>query len=299
MGLEIRAITAEARDECLQLWCRVFTGENNAAYFRRYFYGDVEWLPYYTTVAVRDGQIVSAVQIVKRTVACGEYQLTMGGIANVATLPEFRGKGYNKLCLEHAIGIMEADAMDFSLLYTGIPDYYAKFGYTLFPTQALTGAIRPEPALLSAEFRVCPAEDRDMPAIRDCYAAYNRQRPFAVQRTEAYWRDWLNVGPGSVPEGLFVVTNGAGDVVGYAQTTPANVWMFSGSEDTEGFVSELAVRPELTESAREEAVTTLLHEIALGYRSVGAERIRLEIAFNRTVRGGCRAGAVGIEMEPQ
>src|SRR5579862_21490 len=132
MGFQVRAIHAEEREECLALWCTVWPGDSDA-YFRRYFYGDVEWLPYYTQVGVLDGKIVSAVHICKRSVACGDYRLTMGGIANVATLPEYRGRGYNMQCLKRAIEIMEADAMDFSLLGTGINDYYARQGFVTWP----------------------------------------------------------------------------------------------------------------------------------------------------------------------
>src|SRR5689334_12099346 len=115
--MEVRALQPEEREACLDLWCTVWAADSRP-YFRRYFYGDVEWLPYYTQVAVVEGKIVSAVHICKRSVACGEFRLTMGGIANVATLPEYRGQGYNTACLQHAIAVMEGDAMDFSLLFT-------------------------------------------------------------------------------------------------------------------------------------------------------------------------------------
>src|SRR3569623_1514954 len=91
----IRSLREEEREACIDLWCTVWPGQNSRAYFRRYFYGDIDWLPYYTQVAEIEGRLVSAVQICRRVVACGDVQLTMGGIANVATAPAFRGKGYN------------------------------------------------------------------------------------------------------------------------------------------------------------------------------------------------------------
>ena len=77
--------------------------ERHRRLFPALFRGRVEWLPYYTQVAVDAGRIVSAVHICRRTVACGDFRLTMGGIANVATLPEYRGKGLNTACLRAAI----------------------------------------------------------------------------------------------------------------------------------------------------------------------------------------------------
>ena len=85
--MEVRALRESERDACLAMWRTVWPGASEA-YFRRYFEGDVEWLPYYTQVAVDAGRVVSAVHICKRTVACGDFRLQMGGIANVATLPE-------------------------------------------------------------------------------------------------------------------------------------------------------------------------------------------------------------------
>ena len=154
MSVEFRAVREEEKEACIALWCTVWQGANSETYFRRYFFGDVEWLPYYTQVAVEDGEIVSAVQICKRTVPCGEYRLVMGGIANVATLPEHRGKGYNTECMKRAIAVMEADAMDFSLLFTGINAYYARLGYCDMPRPNLAGTLRESLAPLALPYRV-------------------------------------------------------------------------------------------------------------------------------------------------
>jgi predicted acetyltransferase len=94
MSFEVRAIREEEREECIALWCTIWPGDSDP-YFRKYFFGDVEWLPYYTQVGVLDARLVSAAHVCKRVVACGDVRLTMGALANVVTLPEYRGKGYN------------------------------------------------------------------------------------------------------------------------------------------------------------------------------------------------------------
>lgn len=215
--LEVRAIRLEERQECLDLWCAVWPGDS-AAYFRRYFYGDREFLPYYTRVGVLHGRVVSAVQICKRTVACGDQVLTMGGIANVATLPEYRGRGYNTQCLRSAIAVMEADAMDFSLLFTGIHDYYARQGFETLEKLWLSGTVRQDFAPVPSPFLVRSALPSDLESIERCHAAYNRSRPIAVQRYPAYWRDWLNIYPDHLPDTLLVATDASDTVVGYIQT---------------------------------------------------------------------------------
>ena len=247
MSIEFRPIKESEREECLRLWYTVFHRVWEG-FFERYFYGDVEWLPYYTQVAVLDGKLVSAVQTVKRTVACGDFCLTMGGIANVATLPEFRGKGYNQELLRRAIEVMEADAMDFSMLGTGINDYYAKLGFSTLPRPTWEGTIREqntaplspqvwgEPSSLEADppqstlgqksevppriggiggLTVRAATGDDLPAIRDIYAVYNAKTPIAVQRYEAYWREWAKVTPEKLLPNCLVAANGFGELVGY------------------------------------------------------------------------------------
>ena len=215
-GFEVRAIRENERDACLELWNTVWPGDGGA-YFRRYFYGDRDWLPYYTQAGVLDGRIVSAVQICRRTVACGAFRLTMGGIANVSTHPDFRGRGYNTRCLQSAVKVMESDAMDFSLLFTGINDYYARQGFTTLAPRWVSGRVRPDYAPRSLPFTVRQATGEDLSAIQACYDEYNASRPIAVQRYPAYWRDWLEITPQSIPDGLLVAVEPDGNVFGYVQ----------------------------------------------------------------------------------
>lgn len=214
MSVDVRAIREDEREECLDLWCTVWPGDNRG-YFQRYFYGDVEWQPDYTQVGVLDGRLVSAVHICKRTVACGDFRLTMGGIANVATLPEYRGKGYNTLCLERAIAVMEADAMDFSLLGTGINGYYARLGYATLPRRWVKGRVRADLSPRSTPYTVRAATEADLTALRAIYVRSNQKRPIAVQRHEAYWRDWMGLSSKGMPETLLVAISPEGEVHGY------------------------------------------------------------------------------------
>lgn len=216
---EVRAIRESEREECLEFWCTVFPGDQNEAYFRRYFYGDVEWLPYYTQVGVLDGKIVSAAHICKRVVACGEYTLTMGGLANVSTLAEHRGKGYNTQCVKQAVQIMEADAMDFSLLGTGINAYYERVGYATWPTFCGSGVIRVDfdPDLPAIEVR--PASASEAPILREFYRQYNRTRPITVRRDASYWREWIGVSEAGIPDAFRIALKN--DVpIGYVKTEP-------------------------------------------------------------------------------
>ena len=52
------------------------------------------------------------------------------------------GRGIIRPACKRAIRVMEADAMDFSLLFTGIHGYYARQGYATLPRKRLRGTLR-------------------------------------------------------------------------------------------------------------------------------------------------------------
>ncbi len=288
----VRAIRQDERAECLALWNTVFG--DDPVYFRRYFFGDTEWLPYYTQVAKVDGRIVSAAHVVKRTVACGEMKLTMGGLANVATLPEYRGRGLNRQCVERIIAVMEADAMDFSLLFTGVNAYYAKMGYADLPRYDAALTIRPDFAPPLPDCAVRPARPEDPPFIEACYAAYNDRRPIAVQRSPAYWRDWVGLSANEVPETLLVVTDAENAPMGYIQV---DSWpdvetgsphsdeaeILEGIEEC-GTITEFAVNPSLTEAWRERAAFALLQAVTARFYAGGIRRVQAVMPLEPEVR---------------
>ncbi len=291
----VRAVRAEEREECLNLWCAVWPGEGSPAYFRRYFYGDVEWLPYYTQVGVLDGKIVSAVQICKRIVACGDARLTMGGIANVATLPEYRGRGYNTQCLQSAIAIMEADAMDFSLLFTGIHEYYARHGFETLEQAWLSGVIRSDFTPSVAKYTIRRAVAGDLSGIQACYDDYNRHRPIAVQRTSSYWRDWMNVDAEHIPDTLLTAVEPDGHVVGYVNTGVFKSAIPYSPDEVGASIIEFGTRGGLNAIEENEVTSDLLGAVATETLATGGTGLRLQIALTPPVRQAFK----NIVVEPE
>ncbi len=290
-GAVIRSIRPEERDACVDLWCNVWPGEGNPAYFRRYFHSDVDWLPYYTQVAVLEDKIISAVHICRRVVACGDFQLTMGGIANVATLAEFRGDGFNSACLCRAIAVMEADAMDFSLLFTGINPYYERHGYAEWPRERLRGSIRSDFTPRPTTHQVRAATDADIAAIRHLYTGYNRVRPIAVQRTEAYWRDWIGRKPSQMSEPPLLALDADGEAVGYIFY---QVNFYTGHQISEdyAYVTEIGIAP----CADLQAVATaLLDAVALRALSTGKRQLHLSLGVE--AEGSGREDPICLALE--
>lgn len=277
-----RALLPHEKAECLDLWLGAWPGERNDAYFGRYFSGDVEWLPYYTQVAEVDGKLASVVQICKRVVSCGEFSLVMGGIANVVTLPAFQGCGYNTGCMKRAISVMEADAMDFSLLFTGINDYYKRFGYEELPRRRVEVTVDKARLFEPNGIVVRPAQPHDLAAIREIYDRYNAERPIAVHRSESYWRDWLRVNPLAPPEDLLVAIDASGRVAGYIFSGLFNSAIPYSSADESVRAIEFGVSAAVVE--HETAVTAaLICAIVRNLPDTTNPVLILEIAFTPTV----------------
>jgi GNAT superfamily N-acetyltransferase/L-amino acid N-acyltransferase YncA len=288
--MEVRALRENEQDACVALWCTVWPGDNEA-YFRRYFEGDVEWLPYYTQVAVDGVRIVSAVQVCKRTVACGDFRLHMGGIANVVTHPEYRGRGLNTACLRAAIGVMEADAMDFSLLFTGINGYYAREGFASIPRTRLRGTLSVDRAAEAPDrLTVRQARAEDLSEIFAIYDAYNSTRPIAVQRTPAYWRDWIGLTPEKLDSGEapLVAVDPTGQIVGYVSY---QVNFYQGHQITEdyAYVSEYGALERDSLDAGAEAALALLQAVAAGAMAAGKRELHLSIAQTPSIRSALRS----------
>lgn len=80
-----------------------------------------------------NGKIVSNVSLVKRDLYIGSNLLKGGGIASVATHPDYRRKGYAKMLLKERFRDVCFKELDFSPLFTDKPFIYEKLGWEIFP----------------------------------------------------------------------------------------------------------------------------------------------------------------------
>jgi GNAT superfamily N-acetyltransferase len=182
-----RSIETGAQEAALELWCRVFGV--NRPYFERYFQVD----PWYRTgdcLGAWDGDaLVSAVHVCRRPLRHEGETLWCGSIANVATLPEYRARGLSRELLSQSIDRMEAEGMDFSILFTGRFGHYAPLGWehVRIPTAVLTlsgDAAGDEP------WPAAGPDEVELDACRRLYESVN-DRPVAQERPEPYFRGWV------------------------------------------------------------------------------------------------------------
>ena len=81
-------------------------------------------------IAREKGKIVSHVGIFPLTGVAGDAEIKIGGIGAVATLPEFREKGYMSKLMDYSIQKMAEDKYPISILW-GDRQRYANFGYEM------------------------------------------------------------------------------------------------------------------------------------------------------------------------
>ncbi|MDO8589479.1 MAG: GNAT family N-acetyltransferase [Armatimonadota bacterium] len=272
-----RAIRDEEYEACLAMLDRAFTFTLDG-YFVHYVRGDPWFKNDYCRVYLDNGRIVSALNICRREVRVGSVTLTMGGIGNVGTDPEYRGKGYSSQVLRDAALVMRDDGMDFSILYTGINGFYERLGWRTLPVPYLWGKLR------AAESSGGPYTIRhydvgkDAAALLRIYDQFNAGLLMSAVRTEHYWRKFCL--HEYHPAWTILLAENDSQPVAYTMTRVAeNMLVFdelgylSGHEQGLGVLMRKAAEDALDKSASEvrvepatdETVTALASEIARGF----------------------------------
>lgn len=142
--------------------------------------------PQLSRILVVDGRVASSVRVVDRDFRIGKALFRLGGIADVATHPDFQKRGYCALLFRDVIDFMTRDGFDLSLLF-GIPNFYHRFGYAtaLCPT-TLTVPTAHLGGLPLVEAR--PFQEGDLASLRALLDADLLERACAIARDEACWR---------------------------------------------------------------------------------------------------------------
>jgi GNAT superfamily N-acetyltransferase len=133
-----------------------------------------------------DGDIVSMIKIYKREIRWGESTAIMGGIGDVNTHPDHRGRGYAGMLMEDSVTYMWSQGYDISVLFSGLAGFYGKYGWGVYPLPRLS--IRPGPANDSTRYdvrRFC--RSRDLGPIMRMYEEFNSGRTGTLVRTPDYW----------------------------------------------------------------------------------------------------------------
>ena len=269
MKPRFRALHPSEQPECLQLWTQVFTP--NEDYFLRYFQ-DPLWKPDYTRVCEVDGRLVAGVQIVRRAVRLNGHSVWMAGIANVATLPNYRGHGFASQLMRDAHEVIDSEDFLFGLLFTGIHDFYARLGWESL-TLPLPLSI-PQPMPLTSDWRFRTAELDDLSRVRYWHAHTYADHPLTVIRDEPYWRIWLRWEDENWRQG-FYIAECAHEPRGYLAIETHYRRTEHGSQQVEA-ISLAELGTDVREPMLMEAILSFVNNMAI---QLGAEHIRWFMAL--------------------
>lgn len=81
---------------------------------------------------LEEKEIAAKLHLIPFEIFLGEEKFKMGGIAGVATYPEFRRNGYVKKLLKHVLKTMRQDGYSVSMLHPFSVSFYRKYGWELF-----------------------------------------------------------------------------------------------------------------------------------------------------------------------
>jgi len=212
---------------------------------------------HFAAVADLNGRLVASVQVFMTPIRdeLGSV-IELGGIANVSTLPDFRNRGYNGQLLQASIVEMAARGGAFSYLFTGIPDYYAKFGWRPVAYSTASAPLSFPPAIETGARAVT---EEDLAFCADLYDKTHAKHPLTQVRTAADWKHKIS---SRLPSRLILRGDGS--------------YVFFTAGDGVVSVSEYG-------STDEEEVATLLGKTALWGSSNGMDKIQFQVPLSTSL----------------
>jgi GNAT superfamily N-acetyltransferase len=202
-----------------QLLTAVFQGPT-----RDDFYSALEdpvYEPCDRLVVKRGAQVLSHLHLAQRVMRFGDDSLPLSTAYRLATLPEYRGRGYAKRLLTGADEAMTADGSVLGLLTTRIPHFFRPSGWVVcmrhshaqvgsrdLLAQLSAGGFAPHATDEALNIR--PWRHVELPSLIRLYQESTAVSYGPIERNEAYWRWLVNrlAGQRQTTDGIFVALAG-------------------------------------------------------------------------------------------
>ena len=189
MNMEFRALYPDELEVWLDHVTHVFTGGRQ--YFSNHWHNDPWRDPEGIRIAVDNGTIVSTVRVFIRKMFLHGEPITVGGIGEVSTRPEYRRRGLATQLLKDSIQFMESRDIVMSSLH-GSQRIYSVEGWERVPRYY---ARQPFTAKKQVAWEVRPAnfdDTAEVKRIAAIYDGYARQFNGTFVRDDmAYWTEWV------------------------------------------------------------------------------------------------------------
>ena len=187
--MEFRALYPEELEAWLDHVTSVFTGGRQ--YFSNHWHNDPWRDSEGIRIAVDNGTIVSTVRVFIRKMFLHGEPITVGGIGEVSTHPEYRRRGIATQLLKDSIRFMEDRDIAVSSLH-GSQRIYAMEGWEKVPRYHARQSFTAEK---ESEWEVRPAnfdDEAEVKRIAELYDRYARKFNGTFVRDElAYWTQWV------------------------------------------------------------------------------------------------------------
>lgn len=135
-----------------------------------------------------DGKLAAQLTILELQTYIGGKAFAMGGIAGVATWPEYRRQGLVSQLLKHSLQQMREKGQTISYLHPFAVGFYRKFGWELFTDNKkykINTALLPARSTYNGTIARQPIDD---PLLAGLYDTYAKQYNGPLVRTEAWWK---------------------------------------------------------------------------------------------------------------
>jgi predicted N-acetyltransferase YhbS len=216
----MRVDEAPARDELLFLSYREYAvGGNHPELGRRELFGrlqrsDPRMRPEYSYLLFCDGVLAAQLTVFLWPVRIAGRVVTAGLIADVATLPAYRRRGYVRMLLEAARGFLRETGIPLSWLY-GADRVYASSGYVSWRGHVTLAAdgFGPPPAGMTVR-PIDPGQD--LAALHGLYEHWNRDQTGPILRSEEDWAGRILAPDAQDLWGGYRAIETAGRVLAYA-----------------------------------------------------------------------------------
>jgi len=145
-------------------------------------------------IGVLDGKVVSYAAVKPYTLRYGGVNLSIAGVADVSTHPDYRRRGYASAVLQDALTYMAEQGVHLALL-EGIRGYYGRFGFSPVWPHYFFEVPAAEAAALEAPLRLREPTAQDVPYMAHLYQKHWEGRTTFARSAETWlWRvlreDW-------------------------------------------------------------------------------------------------------------
>lgn len=138
-----------------------------------------------------DDQLAAKLHLLSLNVFLGEKEFKMGGIAGVATYPEYRRKGYVEELLTYSLQRMREKGQTISMLHPFSFAFYRKYGWELFSTLKRVKVTQAEMKMFAGvPGNVKRFNKDDYPSeLEEIYNGYARRFSGMLAREKTWWKE--------------------------------------------------------------------------------------------------------------